>query len=115
MIESGHDAADYEAPAPRIAPWSSVVFGIPLFFGVARLGACWRPERDATRFAIAIVSFYALVDVVALLIAGCTAGDAAITTLSMATKLGAALLGTKSSVIGPQLAPMCWSIHRGVS
>lgn len=94
-IEPGHDAAFYEAAAPRIAPWSSVAFGIPLFYGAARLGAHWRPERNATAFAVAIVGFYALIDVAALLAEGVTASGAAIVGLSMGTKLGAALLGAR--------------------
>ena len=96
-VEPGHDAAFYEAAAPRIAPWSSVVFGIPLFFGVARYGARRSPARNASAFALAIFGFYASIDITVLQFAGSTLAEAGIVALSMGTKLAAALAGARIS------------------
>ncbi len=96
VIEPGHDAAFYEAAATNIAPWSSVVFGMPLFYGVARYCARGRPDRNANAFAIAIVLVYASIDVTALAFAGCTVAQAGIVALSLGTKLAAALLGART-------------------
>jgi hypothetical protein len=94
-IEPGHDEAFYEAAAQRIAPWSSVVFGGPLFFAGAGWQARRRPDRDALAYAVTCVASYAVVDVSVLIAAGGTTSDAGIVTLSLLTKLVGALIGAK--------------------
>jgi hypothetical protein len=92
-VEPGHPEAFYQAAAQRIAPWSSVVFGAPLFFLVAFWNARRDPERRGLAFAACIAGFYGVVDVLLLFAAGATLGAAGIVTLSLTTKLAGPLLG----------------------
>jgi hypothetical protein len=92
-IAPGHDAAFYDEAAKRIAPWSSVVFGGPLFFVTARFCGRRRPERNAFAFATAIWAFYAAIDLTILLTSNGILAMLGIVTLSLATKLGGALAG----------------------
>ena len=92
-IAPGHDAAFYEAAAPRIAPWSSVTLGAPLFFGAAYWSARRRPDRNALAFAGAIFLVYAAIDVTVVLAAGGPEGQIGVVLLSLGTKLAAALGG----------------------
>ncbi|MBT8471442.1 MAG: hypothetical protein HKN14_16585 [Marinicaulis sp.] len=95
LIEPGHDAAFYEAAAQDIAPWSSVVFGVILFFVAAYIFGKRRPGRDAMHFALAIFASYALVEFLILGSEGVIAEMIGIVSLSLATKLGAAILGVR--------------------
>src|SRR5512145_3253440 len=66
-IAPGHDEAFYAAAARRIAPWSSVVFGAPLFFIASRWLTRKRPDRNPVAFALCCFAFYAAVDVAILI------------------------------------------------
>ena len=98
VIEPGHDAAFYEASAQRIAPWSSVVAGVFLFFGALYWLTRRRPERHAVGFALAVSLAYAVVDLAIVAGAGSLPSIAGIVALSLATKFAAAIAG--ASVAG---------------
>jgi hypothetical protein len=92
-IEPGHDPSFYESAAQRIAPWSSVVAGIVLFF-LAALWLAWRRAgRNGYLFAAAFALIYAALDVTIIVMSGAILLLGLIVTLSMLTKLGAALAG----------------------
>jgi hypothetical protein len=90
-IAPGHDEAFYQAAAERIAPWSSVVFGAPLFFGAVYWLGRKRPERNAVAFALTCVGIYAALDITIILSVGGTL--LGVVALSMSTKLLGAYLG----------------------
>jgi hypothetical protein len=94
-IAPGHDEAFYQEAAKRIAPWSSVVFGAPLFFGAAYWLTRKRPDRNAIAFAISCVGIYAIVDLSVLFAAGGAASMIGIVGLSLITKLIGAYLGAR--------------------
>ncbi len=96
FINTGHDAAFYNAAAQRIAPWSSIVFGAVLFYAVAFLLGKRRPERNAIAFALTIFLVYAGIEFVVMSDAGKLASMIGVIALSLATKLTAAYLGARS-------------------
>ena len=93
LIEPGHDNAFYEAAAQDIAPWSSVIAGVFLFFGVSYLFAKRRPERNAVYFAVAIWAGYLLVEFVILAGVGTLGSALGLVSFSLVTKLIAAVGG----------------------
>ncbi len=98
FIEPGHDAAFYESAAQRIAPWSSVVAGVFLFFGALYWLTRRKPERHAVGFALAVwVAFAAFALAIDLAILAGAGGSlrsiAGIVALSLATKFAAAITG----------------------
>lgn len=99
LIEPGREAEFYEAAAQLIAPWSSVVGGAFLFFGAAFVLAKRRPERKAIAMAVAIFSAYAIVEFIVMSSAGKLMEMIAIVSLSLATKLAAAILGARSASV----------------
>ena len=94
-IAPGHEEAFYQEAAERIAPWSSVVFGAPLFFGAAYWLARKRPDRNAIAFAVSCVAIYAVVDLSVLFAAGGVASLIGIVLLSLVTKLIGAYAGAR--------------------
>lgn len=96
LIEPGHENAFYEAAAQEIAPWSSVIFGILLFFLAGRYFARRNPERNGIVFALAIAASYAAIDIAIILSLGAFSSIAAIFVLSMTTKALAGYLGARS-------------------
>ncbi len=95
LINPGHENAFYEAAAQDIAPWSSVVAGGFLFFGAGYLCAKRRPDRDAVLFAAAIWTGYLIVEFIILSGAGALTSMIGIVSLSLGTKLIAAIAGAK--------------------
>jgi hypothetical protein len=93
VIEPGHDVAFYEAAARDIAPWSSVVAGALLVFAAMAWLAWRRAGRNGYMFAAAVTAVYAVVDLAVVVSEGVLAAFALITSLSIATKLAAALFG----------------------
>lgn len=93
FIEPGHDAVFYEASAQRIAPWSSVVAGVFLFFGALYWLTRRTPERHAIGFAVAVCLAYAALDLAIVGGAGSLPSLAGIIALSLATKFAAAIAG----------------------
>ena len=92
-IEPGHDDAFYEPAALRIAPWSSIGFGVPLFVAAAWFCGRHRPGRQARAYAVSMFAAYAVIDVSAVAASGATAAILVIVALSLATKLVGALAG----------------------
>ena len=95
LIEPGHDDAFYQAAAQDIAPWSSVFAGALLFFAAAYWQTKRQPERNAILFAIAVVAIYSLIDIAVLLSQGVLQSMAGVVTLSLTTKLFAAIAGAR--------------------
>lgn len=95
FIAPGHDEAFYQAEAQRIAPWSSVIAGVVLFFGAGWLFAKRKPGRNGLLFAAVVVGIYAAIDVSLIAAAGAIVSMGLIVALSMATKLAAALFGAR--------------------
>jgi hypothetical protein len=92
-IDPGHDEAYYEGMALRIVPWSSVVFGVVLFFLAGFVAARRKPQRSALGFAFASAVFYIGIDASLLFLAGSLQALGAIVPLSYGTKLLSALAG----------------------
>lgn len=97
-IAPGHDEAFYQTAAQRIAPWSSVVFGAPLFFGAAYWLARRRPERSAVAFAIASFGAYAVIDLAVVVASGALVSMIIAVSLSMISKLLGAYFGARLAV-----------------
>jgi hypothetical protein len=102
-IEPGRDAAFYETAAQRIAPWSSVVFGAPLFFGAIFWRSRKKPERNPVLFGMVSFSLYAAIDLSVLFAAGGVLSLLGIIVLSMTTKLLGAYAGARAA----QKTPTC--------
>ncbi len=95
FIEPGHEEAFYQAAAQQIAPWSSVVAGVALFFAAGWLFAKRKPARNGIVFAATFALIYAAIDVSIILAAGEIATLAPIVAASMVTKLVAAMGGAR--------------------
>lgn len=93
LINPGHDVAHYEAHAKFSAPYSSIVFGIPLMFLVCR----WLGRKFAAGFsltaALLVWLVYFLIDITVLVFAGGLGTVALLFTISFATKFAAAYVG----------------------
>jgi hypothetical protein len=96
-VEPGHDDAFYQAAAGRIAPWSSVAFGAPLFFLAAFVLGRKSPTRNPYAFAVASFAVYAIIDVSLLVASADILSFIGIVALSLSTKLAGALLGAHLS------------------
>ena len=95
LIEPGRDNAFYEAAAQQIAPWSSVVAGIFLFyFAVYRL-TIRAPDRSAIGFAVAIWFFYAVIDLAIIVGENALGSLIVVFAVSLASKLLAAIHGAR--------------------
>ncbi len=84
----------------RVAPWSSVIAGIPILFAAGWLLARWHGGGWRTGICAAIA--YVAIDTLVLLAAGAFGDLAAIVAMSFVTKLAAAALG--GSLAGRRLA-----------
>lgn len=93
FINPGHESAFYQLEAQRIAPWSSLVAGVFLFFLAGWEFAQRKPERNALMFAAAFAIIYIVLDVGIIAAAGALSALGAIVFASMASKLIAALAG----------------------
>ena len=95
FIEPGHEEVFYQQAAQQIAPWSSVVAGVALFFAAGWLFAKRKPARNGLAFATTFVLTYAAIDIAILVAAGAVAALAPIVAASMVTKFVAALGGAR--------------------
>src|SRR5215210_2179699 len=97
LINPGQDAAHYQAHARVSAPYSSIVFGMPLMFLVCR----WIGKKFAARFsvtaALLVWLVYFLVDITVLVFAGEFKRLALLFVISFVTKFAAAYLGGLSA------------------
>jgi hypothetical protein len=93
LINPGHDMAHYQAHAEFSAPYSSIVFGIPLMFLVCR----WLGKKFGTEFsmtaALLVWLVYFLIDITVLVFAGGLGRMALLFTISFATKFASAYFG----------------------
>ncbi len=98
LINPGHENAYYEAATQEIVTWSAIVAGMFLFFGASLFFAKRRPERNAFLFAGAIWTGYLLLEFIILTSVGALGSVFGIVSLSMFTKLAAAIVGAKVGV-----------------
>ena len=93
VINPGQDATYYQAHALVSAPYSSIVFGMPLMFLACR----WIGRKFAARFvitaALLVWLVYFLIDITVLLLTGELSRLALLFIISFATKFAAAYLG----------------------
>lgn len=93
LINPGQDMAHYQAHANFSAPYSSIVFGIPLMFLVCR----WIGKKFAAGFsvtaALLVWLVYFLIDLTVLVFAGELGPVALLIMISLATKFAAAYFG----------------------
>jgi hypothetical protein len=93
LINPGQEMARYQAHAEFSAPYSSIVFGIPLMFLVCRwMGRKFAPEFSVTA-ALLVWLVYFLIDITVLVFAGGLGRVALLFTISFATKFAAAYFG----------------------
>lgn len=97
LIEPGHEQAFYEAAAQRIAPWSSIFAGIPLFYFASRFLARRAPHRNGATFGLAMAGGYAVVDIAILASAAALPAMLGFFAASIASKAIAAWLGGQHS------------------
>lgn len=93
LIDPGHDPQYYEAHIQRVAPYSSIVAGIPLMFLAGWLVGRWWQGQFAVKSALVIWLTYTVIDVSILLAAGVTSTVAVLAAVSVITKLAAAYAG----------------------
>ena len=93
LINPGQDMARYQAHAEFSAPYSSIIFGIPLMFLACR----WIGKKFAARLsltaALLVWLVYFLIDITVLVSAGGLGRMALLVAISFATKFAAAYFG----------------------
>ena len=97
VINPGHDEQFYQDHIKIAAPYSSIVFGIPLFYFVCRWIAGKWEKGFAVKSAISVWVVYALIDVTALIAGGLTLWISGLMAISLITKLVAAYFGGLSA------------------
>ena len=98
-IAPGQSEAAYQAYAEQVAPWCSVIAGIPILFVAGWLRARWGSGASGWSFGAMVGILYALLDVTILLAAVGLAALTGVVGLSIVTKIAAAAWGGK--VAGP--------------
>jgi hypothetical protein len=91
-IAPGHDEGFYQAYAMRVAPWCSVIAGIPILFGAGWLLARWL-GRSGWRAGIGAGIAYVAIDFAMVAAMGGLMAMPGVLALSFTTKLAAAALG----------------------
>ena len=100
FIAPGQSEAAYEAYAMRVAPWSSVIAGIPILFAAGWLLARWHGGGWRTGIFAGIA--YVVIDGAMLLSLGVLLDFLGVVAWSFTTKLAAAALG--GALAGRRLA-----------
>ena len=90
-VAPGQDEAAYNAYARRVAPWSSVIAGIPILCVAGWVLARW--HGGGWQVGICAAVAYVVIDFTVVAAAGALGDFPAIVALSFATKLAAAALG----------------------
>ena len=103
-IDPGHDAAYYQAKAEEIAPWSSVVFGVVLFYVAGLVAAFRRPQRNAIAFAVTAALIYVAIDLAVIYFSGMLFALGDVVAVSLITKPIAALAGARMGIHKRSLA-----------
>ena len=70
LINPGHDEHYYQEYAKMVAPFSSIVAGMPLMFLTCRRVAKWWEADFAIKAALLVWLVYAVIDVLALVAGG---------------------------------------------
>lgn len=91
FIAPGQSEAAYEAYAMRIAPWSSVIAGIPILFAAGWLLARWHGGGWRTGICAGVA--YVVIDALMLLAVGVLLDFLVVVAWSFTTKLASAALG----------------------
>lgn len=97
FIDPGHDEAYYQAYAEWSAPYSSIVAGMPLMFLAGRWVGTKFPKNNSVKAALLVWLVYFLIDLAVIVAAGALVQIALLFTISFATKLAAAYLGSLSA------------------
>lgn len=97
VINRGHDERYYQEYAQMVAPYSSIVAGIPLMFLICwRVGTWWEADYGL-KAALLVWLVYAVIDVLVLVGAGMSSGVQArlivLAAVSLITKLAASYFG----------------------
>lgn len=97
LINPGHDEHYYQEFANMVAPYSSIVAGMPLMFLTCwRVGSWWEGDF-AVKAAILVWLVYAVIDVLVLVAAGMSTEVPTrlifLTAISLITKLAASYFG----------------------
>ena len=103
VINPGHPHAFYEEYAQVSSPYSSIIAGMPLMFCMCWwLSRNWTPDF-ALRSVIGIWIVYVIIDLSVVFASGMTARLAVFVTISLATKLVAAVAGVKVGAKPPTI------------
>lgn len=98
VLDRGHDEGYYRDHVKIAAPYCSIVAGIPLLFLAGWWVAGWWEASFAVKAALLVWLTYALVDLAVLAAAGVTARIAALSAVSLLTKLAAAYWGALARI-----------------
>jgi len=97
LINRGHDEHYYQEYAKMVAPYSSILVGMPLMFLICWWVGSWWEADFAVKAAILIWLVYAVIDVLVLVVAGISGGVPTrliiLTSISLITKLATSYLG----------------------
>ncbi len=97
LINPGRDDAYYQEYAETVAPYSSIIAGVPLMFLMCRRVGGWWEADFAIKAAILVWLVYAVIDVLVLLGAVMSVGVPTrmivLTAISVTTKFAAAYFG----------------------
>ncbi len=96
LINPGLDVAFYEAFAQKAAPWSSILFGMPLMFFM-----CWQFCRNlepglARKSVLGIWGIYTIIDLAVVFSVGVDGKLGMLVAISTMSKLVAAWLGARA-------------------
>lgn len=97
LMEPGQTPAAYQAYAQRIAPLSSVIFGMPLMFAAGWLVGRSRERRRALLTGLAIAGLYVTIDAAIVFGIGASGALGPVVLASWLTKIAAAGLGAWSA------------------
>ena len=103
LINRGHDEHYYQEYAQMVAPYSSIVAGMPLMFLICwRVGSWWEADF-AVKAALLVWLVYAVIDVLVLVAAGMSSRVPTrlivLVAISLITKLAASYFG---GIVGSQ-------------
>lgn len=98
LISPGHEPAYYEAHAEAVAPYSSIIAGMPLMFLAGRwIGRRFAPA-NRIKAALSTWLVYFLIDLAVIVMAGSLSRIFLLFAVSFSTKFVAAYLGGRSSL-----------------
>lgn len=93
IINPGQPETFYQEHVKIAAPYSSIIFGIPLFYFVCRwIGGKWE-KSFSVKAAISVWIAYAVIDISALIASGLTLWITFLMVISLGTKLISAYFG----------------------